>query len=293
VTTESTIMPRIFSPRVLTTIAVLVGLLTTGLVSSELVRAARPEAGRSHLIAFDRSKPPAAVGADRIALVIGNAIYPDADAPLPDVASDSNALAYTLRKHGFLVDTVHDGTRSGMRDAVERLKARVHPGAVVLVYFGGFAVQSRGDNYMLPVDAKIWTEADIRHDGVSLERLLSDLAASGARTRLAVIDASRRNPYERRFRSYSHGLAPIEPAEAGTNALIITSTSPGQVIEEPDGPRSPFVTALVSNMDSRTASAQEIFEATRAAVASETGNRQVPAIRSSLTQDVSLGSAFS
>jgi hypothetical protein len=111
------------------------------------------------------------------------------------VAGDSDALAEALRKNGFLVGKEHDATQAKMADAIARLKARVRPGAVVLIYFGGFGVQSRDENYMMPIDAKIWTEADIRRDGAGVERLLSDLEIAGARTRLAVIDASGRNPY--------------------------------------------------------------------------------------------------
>jgi uncharacterized caspase-like protein len=74
-----------------------------------------------------------------------------------------------------------------MTRAIDRLKSRVGPGSIVLLYFGGYGVQSDGQNYMIPVDAKIWGERDVRRDGVSVDRLLSDLKDSGARIRLAVM----------------------------------------------------------------------------------------------------------
>src|SRR5262245_43239965 len=77
---------------------------------------------------------------------------------------------------------------------------------------------------MIPIDAKIWQERDVRRDGVKIERALSDLNASGARLVTAIVDASGRNPYERRFRDYSHGLAPID---ADANTIVVTSTLPG------------------------------------------------------------------
>jgi uncharacterized caspase-like protein len=138
-------------------VAVLLGLLSTGLVSFGVVRAARPVIGSAPVTEPNPAKKSTVVRADRIALVIGNSKYPDA--PLPDVTNDADALADALRKKDFLVDTVHDATQVEMRDAFDRLRARGHPGAVVLVYFGGFGVQSRGENYVMPVDAKIWTEA--------------------------------------------------------------------------------------------------------------------------------------
>jgi hypothetical protein len=165
---------------------------------------------------------------NHVALLIANSNYPDAETPLLEVAAGADLLANALHSHGFVVDVVRDATRAGITQAVDRLKAEARPGSVVLVYFGGFGVQSGGQNYMIPVDEKICEERDVRRDGVSVEETLSELSRSGARKRIAIVDASRRNPYERRFREYSHGLAPI--GEEG-NSIVITSTSPEQVTE--------------------------------------------------------------
>ena len=62
---------------------------------------------------------------------------------------------------------------------------------------------------MIPVDAQIWTESDVRRDGFSLETVLGEINSRGAGVKIALIDASRRNPFERRFRSFSAGLAPV------------------------------------------------------------------------------------
>jgi len=224
----------------------------------------------------------------RLALVIGNSSYPDADTPLAQTVNDARALASTLRKDGFDVDLVQDATGEDMARAIARLKAKLRSDSTVMVYFGGFGAQSDGESYMMPVDAKIWYEDDVRRDGVSIDRLLSELKDSGARIRLAVIDASRRNPYERRFRSYSHGLAPIEASE---NALILTSMPPGQVVNDADGSRSLLISALLDEMNSSTASVEQVFNGTRLTVARETQNQQIPAVSSSLIDDVKFGPA--
>jgi uncharacterized caspase-like protein len=205
-----------------------------------------------------------------LALLIANSNYPDADAPLTDVTTGTDALANVLRDHGYFVIVVRDATRTAMTEAVDRLKAAARPGSVLLVYFGGFAVQSQGRNYMIPVDAKIWKERDVRRDGVEIERALSDLSASGARAEIAIVDASRRNPYERRFRSYSHGLAPIEQV---TNTIVVTSTSPEQVVD--DAGRSPndFASGLATDMDSSSRSVEDILAA-RAAAAAQSPSEQ-------------------
>jgi uncharacterized caspase-like protein len=197
-------------------------------------------------------------------------------------------LASTLRKDAFDVDLVEDATGEGMARAIARLKAKLRPDSIVMVYFGGFGVQSDGQSYMIPVDAKIWYEDDVRRDGVSIDRLLSELNNSGAHIRLAVIDASRRNPYERRFRSYSHGLAPIE---AGENALTLTSMPPGQVVNDAGGSRSLLISAFLDEMNSSTASVEQIFNGTRLTVARKTQNRQIPTVSSSLIDDVKFAPA--
>jgi uncharacterized caspase-like protein len=260
-------------------IAVLLGLLSTS-----LAKAIRVERLHSRpVITSNLSDEPARQSAERLALVIGNSDYPDADAPLSQMASDAEALANVLRKDGFVVDVVENATHAQMTRAIDRLKLKVGSSSIVLVYFGGYAVQSDGQNYMIPIDAKIWRERDVHRDGVSVDRLLSEL---GARIRLAVIDASRRNPYERRFRSYSHGLAPIQ---ATANTLVLTSEAPDQVINDRDGVHSSLMTALLKEMNSPTRSLQEIFEDTRAKVATATQNRQLPAVSSALIEDVNLG----
>jgi uncharacterized caspase-like protein len=279
-------MLRMTAPRALMAVAVLLGLLSTC-----LAKAIRVEKLHSRpVIASNLSHEPARQSAERLALVIGNSDYPDADAPLSQTASDAEALANVLRKDGVLVNVVENATHAEMTRAIDRLKLRVGPGSIVLLYFAGYGVQSDGQNYMIPVDAKIWEERDVRRDGVSADRLLSELKDSGARIRLAVIDASRRNPYERRFRSYSHGLASIQ---ATANTLVLTSAAPDQVVDDRDGPHSPMMTALLKEMNSSTRSIQGIFEDTRAAVAATTQNRQLPAVSSTLIEDVNLGPALS
>ena len=279
-------MLRMTTPGALMAVAVLLGLLSTC-----LAKAIRVEKLHSRpVIASNLSHEPARQSAERLALVIGNSGYPDADAPLSQTASDAEALANVLRKDGFVVNVVENATHAEMTRAIDRLKLRLGPGSIVLLYFGGYGVQSDGQNYMIPVDAKIWGERDVRRDGVSADRLLSELKDSGARIRLAVIDASRRNPYERRFRSYSHGLASIQ---ATANTLVLTSAAPDQVVDDRDGPHSPMMTALLKEMNSSTRSIQGIFEDTRAAVAASTQNRQLPAVSSTLIEDVNLGPALS
>jgi len=256
-------MSRTPFPRALMATAVLFGLVSTGFASVALVKA--PHSFPSHRAVMAKSyaaNQSATARSDHVALLIANSNYSDADGPLPEVAAGADLLANVLHSHGFAVEVVRDATRAGIREAVDRLKAEARPGSVMLVYFGGFGVQSRGQNYIIPVDAKIWEERDVRRDGVSVEETLSELSSSGASKRIAIVDASRRNPYERRFREYSHGLAPIGE---GGNSIVIASTSPEQVDEDAGTLPNRFVKGLAAKISPSSLPVEEILAARAAA----------------------------
>ena len=218
----------------------------------------------------------------QLALIIGNGHYPDAAEPLNQPINDADGLADAMRRHGFDVDMVEDATKADMARAVERLKSRIKPGSVVMLFFGGYGVQSRHENYMIPTDAVIWKERDVRHEGRSVETVLDAIKERGARATLAVLDASRRNPYERRFRSYSHGLAPIN---APNNALTISSHTPGKVADDTKGEHSVLVTELLNELNAQV-SAEGVFNRTRVAVFRVSNGEQMPSVSSSLLEDV-------
>ncbi|AJA66293.1 caspase family protein [Bradyrhizobium japonicum] len=223
----------------------------------------------------------------RLALVIGNGHYPDASAPLTQSINDARALSSSLRKNGFDVDMVEDATKDDMVRAVNRLKSRIKRDTVVMLFFGGYGVQAGRESYMLPVDAVIWRESDVRRQGVSIDGVLDMMKEQGAKAKLVVVDASRRNPYERRFRSYSHGLAPIS---APDNALILSSASPGKVVDDGKGEHSVLVSEFLTNLNAQ-GSAESVFNKTRVAISRASEGDQVPTISSSLLEDVHFGEA--
>jgi Caspase domain len=261
-------MSRTAFLRTLMATAVLFGLASTAFASIALVKASHDFPSHRAVMAKSyAANRSSTVRSDHVALLIANSNYSDAEIPLLEVAAGADLLANALHSRGFVVDVVRDATRAGIAQAVDRLKAEARPGSVVLVYFGGFGVQSRGQNYMIPVDAKIWEERDVRRDGVSVEETLSELGSSGARERIAIVDASRRNPYERRFREYSHGLAPI--GEDG-NSIVITSTSPEQVAEDAGTSTNRFVNGLAAKISPSSLPVEEIL----ARAAASSGDRR-------------------
>ena len=270
------------SRRSLIVAAALIGMVSLAIGAPAALNKRSPGAAKA---AEAAQIAPAASKASRLALVIGNGHYPDANAPLTQPINDARAITAALRREGFAVDVVEDGSRADINGAVDRLKARINPESVVMLFFGGYGIQAGRESYMIPVDAAIWKESDVRREGISIESVLETIKEQGARARIAVIDASRRNPYERRFRAFSHGLAPIN---APDNALILSSATPGKVADDSSGHNSVLVTELLNNIASKAAGAEALFNKTRIAVSRASNGEQVPSVSSSLQEDVRL-----
>jgi hypothetical protein len=222
---------------------------------------------------------------DRYALVVGNAKYPDAEAPLKEPINDARDVADELKRDGFNVDIGENLTGEGMRHAFDKLYGKIKPGSVALIFFSGFGVQSGRQSYMIPVDAQIWTEADVRRDGLSLETVLGEINSRGAGVKIALIDASRRNPYERRFRSFSAGLAPVI---APNGTLVMYSAALSSVISDNGTDHSLFVRELLKEIRTPDLMAEETLNRTRVGVTRASRQEQVPWISSSLAEDFSF-----
>jgi uncharacterized caspase-like protein len=270
-----------FSRRSLTIATTLVGVLSVVIGAHAALNMRALDAAKAIATVQDDAATP---HTSRIALVIGNGHYPDASAPLAQPINDARALTASLRRDGFEVDVVEDASKDDMNRAVARLKSRIRPDSVVMLFFGGYGVQAGRESYMIPVDAAIWKEADVRRDGVSVEAVLDVMKERGARAKLVVIDASRRNPYERRFRAFSHGLAPIN---APDNALILSSATPGQVADDSGGANSVLMAELLNNLTGQ--SIESSFNKTRVAISRASDGVQVPSVSSSLLEDVRFG----
>jgi uncharacterized caspase-like protein len=271
------------SRRSITIAAALAGLVSLALGAHAALYKRTVDAAKA--VAADQNGE-ALKQAPRIALVIGNGHYPDANAPLTQSINDARALTIALRRDGFDVDVVEDASKDDMNRAVERLKSKIRPESVVMLFFGGYGVQAGRESYMIPIDAAIWKEADVRRDGISIESVMTTMKERGAHAKLVVIDASRRNPYERRFRAFSHGLAPINAPE---NALILSSATPGKVADDSEGQYSVLVAELLNNLNAPNG-VEAVFSKTRLAISRASDGEQVPSVSSSLVEDVHIGS---
>jgi hypothetical protein len=223
----------------------------------------------------------------RLALIIGNANYPDASTPL-STTRDARSLAEELRRTGFEVDLKENLGKAEMQRAIDAFMEKIRSGTAALFYFSGCGIQVARQTYLIPVNAQIWTEAEVRRDGISVDAVLADMHRKGAKVKIVIIDASRRNPFERRFRPAAAGLAAIDAPE-GTLAMY--SVAPGKVINDGTGTNSLFVSELIKEIRVPGVTAEEVFNRVRVGVSRASNNEQIPWVASSLVDDFFFGAA--
>jgi Caspase domain len=225
--------------------------------------------------------------ASRVALVIGNASYPSADPGLTQPVGNARAVGDELQRDGFDVEVKESLSKEAMQRALGRLYGKIKPGTDALVFFSGFGIQSNRQSYMIPVDAQIYKEDDVRHDGISVDSVLSELDKRGAGVKIVILDASRRTRYEDNFRPAPLGLA--LPANPPSGTLVMYSAGSHSVVREPPSDRSLFVSELLNEMRAPGVTAEEVFKSTRAGVLRASQSQQNPTYFSSLNEEFSFG----
>jgi Caspase domain len=226
--------------------------------------------------------------AAREALVIGNANYPDASTPLSTTIADVRGLAQELRRSGFQVDLKEDLGKADMQRTIDAFVGKIGGGTTALFYFSGYGIQVARQTYLIPVNAQMWTEDEVRRDGISADALLAEMNRRGAKVKIIILDAARRNPFERRFRQTAAGLAGIDAPE---NTLAMFSAAPGRLINDRAGANGLFAGELIKELRLPNVSAEEVFNRVRLGVSRATNNEQVPWVASSLAEPFYFGSA--
>lgn len=219
----------------------------------------------------------------RVALVIGNASY-RTWSPLENPVNDARAMSDTLRRYGFEVITAENATREAMRDALRRFGNALADGGVGLFYYAGHGTQAYGENFLIPTDADIVDEVDIRSAGISLQDVFARMDRADNHLNVVILDACRVFPIRRSTRSGGNeGLTRVT-APSGT--LIAYATAPNQVAKDGDGKNSPYTKNLVATINEHPGlKLEDLLKAVRAKVRSETGGKQEPWIESSVEGD--------
>lgn len=220
----------------------------------------------------------------RIALIIANSDYATTGWDLANPKNDAALMRTALETVGFEVHTVLDGSRAQMEQAFlrhgERLKAAGND-ATGFFFYAGHGVQSEGLNYLVPTDARAYSEADIWAQAPRLENLFRHLTRAGNERNFIVLDACRNNPLLSSVRDLSGGLAGVTEA-SGT--LIAYATAPGKVAED-GGSNSPYTAVLAALITEPGQSVETLFRRVRTRVELVTDERQRPWMESGLSGD--------
>lgn len=222
--------------------------------------------------------PPSALAAQRVALVIGNSGY--ATSPLVNPVNDARAMAAKLEALGFEVILHADADLRTMEDATETFYRRLKGAEAGLFYYAGHGMQTGGENYLLPVDARINRESDLRYEAMAAGRVLGAMEDAGAPVNVVILDACRDNPFRKSFRSGSHGLAVVQ---AVRGSFVAFATSPGSVAADGRGDHGVFTKHILANIDTPGLAIEALFRKVRQGVMEETGGAQTPWDSSSLT----------
>ncbi len=228
----------------------------------------------------------------RVALVIGNGAY-QAAPQLENPANDAADVAKALRAIGFDVIEKGDATREDMAGAVRDFAQKIGTADTALFYYGGHGLQMNGENYLLPVDAKIETQADVRFNTIDLSDIQQEMDGGG-RANIIILDACRNNPFVDKLAKTGRGggergLGRIEAS--GVGALVVFSTQPNNVALDGAGRNSPFAAALVKYVAVPGLEVRQMLSKVRGDVLAATSQKQVPWDNSSLTGDVFLAGA--
>jgi hypothetical protein len=217
----------------------------------------------------------------RVAFVVGNGSYTSV-MPLPNPPVDAKAMAATLRNVGFDVVEGTNLTRDKMTEKLLDFGRKAQGADIAVFYYAGHGIAISGTNYLLPVDADIRSEMDVKLGSAINVDVTLDQTMGDAKVKLVFLDACRDNPFAAKIKSSSPtrsvsvqtGLAEMK---SGEGTLIAFATGPGQTALDGDsGANSPFTRALIANIAQPGIEIQQAMTAVRAQVNEETSKGQLP-----------------
>ena len=225
----------------------------------------------------------------RVALVIGAGHYQNAP-ELTNPVNDARLIGPALAKLDFQVQTVIDPDYDSMKRALRDFGRQLDGAKVALFFYAGHGMQVAGRNYLVPVNAALAREPDLRYEAFDIEAVLDEMDAPG-RVNLVFLDACRDNPLSRslaahmgsRSTSVGQGLAETETRASGT--LIAYATAPGSIALDGDGGNSPFTSALVRHLATPGLDVRQMLTRVRSDVQSSTSGKQRPWVNENIDAD--------
>src|ERR1700761_6776559 len=220
----------------------------------------------------------------RVALVIGNGAYLHS-ANLPNPQNDAADVTAALKKSQFDVIGGSNVSQSEMQDLAIRFSRAARTADVALFYYSGHAMQFNGVNYLMPVDAELKDEADLKRF-TRVDDVLNDLQQA-KNLRILVLDSCRDNPLaeglkrsigQSRGATIRQGLIKME-APLGT--IISFSTQAGQTANDGDTRNSPYTSSFLKRIE-EPKEIGEIFREVSTDVYETSGKQQLPELSLSI-----------
>ena len=223
----------------------------------------------------------------RIALIIGNADYPLGR--LANPVNDAKDVGKKLKSLGFKTMIRTNEHRGKTRESVAEFCKQAKQYDAILFYYAGHAIQDQGVNFLVPINAKIESRADIEDECISLNWILRKMNETGVKTKIIVLDACRDNPvvnsWEQDSRGFSpEGLSAMNSVPEGT--FLVYSAQAGKKAKDGVGSRnSPYTNALLKVLDIPMLPIHDVFHRVKNIVAKQTQNTQIPSQTDNLLGD--------
>jgi hypothetical protein len=226
-----------------------------------------------------------ALGENRVALIIGNSNYKNVST-LPNPINDAAAITQLFKDAGFANVELHqDLENNGLRYALRNFSDAAREAEIAIVFYAGHGIEVNGENYLIPIDAKLERDIDVEDEAVSLDRVLT-MIAPARRLRLVILDACRDNPFLKTMkrtladRAIGRGLARVEPTTPDT--LIAFAAKAGSTAIDGEGTNSPFTSALLAHLAAPGLDVRLALGLVRDEVLAKTRRKQEPFVYGSL-----------
>jgi uncharacterized protein len=214
----------------------------------------------------------------RIALVVGNSDYRHAPA-IPHALKDASDIAAAFERLGFTTIKALNPSFDEFRQGIRNFNGLARDADIAVVFFSGYGMQLRGENWLLPVDAELHTQSDVFSEAMSVNVLMQSVGRA-SNLGVVILDASRnassmlQSTRDDVTRSVDRGLARVEPTQQ--NIVVAYAAKDGTVVEDDGHTTSPYAAALLKYLESPGLDVSLMFRKVRDDVMAQTKRRQQP-----------------
>lgn len=210
----------------------------------------------------------------RLALVIGNSKY-YYGGYLRNPANDARSIKIVLENLDFVVSKYEDINQKTMKRAIDEFGKKLKNYDIGLFFYAGHGVQVKGNNYLIPIDAKLENENDVEYDAVRADRVLAKMESAGTKTNIVILDACRDNPFESSWRrgAGGNGLAFMD---APSGSIIAYATSPRNTASDGNGINGLYTSAILEHIQTPNITIEQMFKRVRSTTMEWSDGKQIP-----------------